>query len=173
MRIKSHRIRRLCVATCAAPLLVYTGATAATAAAVAAPVGTQSSVRSAVQQASANDIFALVNEEHEKAGCPALKENAKLTEAAKIHAEDMSKNNLTSHDGSDGSDVPDRLQRVGYSYSAWGENVSGPGYDTAADHVRGWMNSDPHRRTIQSCEFTETGVAVSGDRAVQVFAKPS
>lgn len=163
MKTRSHRIRCIAVAACTAPLLLF-GAGAAGAVTTAAP--------GVVQQASAGEILSLVNAERAKAGCEPLVANAKLTQAAQTHAEDMAKNNLTGHTGSDGSTVPQRFDKVGYAYGAWGENVSGPGYATSQDHVNGWLKSAPHKADMLRCSYTETGVAVSGDRAVQVFATP-
>ncbi|MER6997325.1 CAP domain-containing protein [Streptomyces sp. NPDC000410] len=173
MHAKAHRIRRICVATCAAPLLVLTGAAAAGAGTATQPVASQPTASEAVQQASASEILALVNAERQKADCPALTVNAKLTQAAETHAADMAKNNLTSHTGSDGSNEETRLERVGYNWRSWSENVSGPGYATSQDHVNGWLGSAAHKKAMLNCSFTETGVGVSGDRAVQLFAIPA
>ncbi|MFD9002045.1 CAP domain-containing protein [Streptomyces sp. NPDC059582] len=155
------------VAACATPLLAFGGAATAGAATVTVP-----SVPSVVQQASAGEILTLVNEERKNAGCPALKSNPELTKAAQQHAEDMAKNNLTGHTGSDGSGTQQRIDKAGYNWSAWGENVSGPGHATAKDHVQGWLDDPPHKADMLRCSFTDTGVAVSGDRAVQVFGTP-
>lgn len=167
MKTRSHRIRCIAVAACAAPLLLA-GAGAAGAVTTAAHPAAQG----VVQQASASEILSLVNAEREKAGCQPLAENAQLTKAAQDHAADMAKNNLTGHTGSNGSTVPQRIEEAGYTWGSWGENVSGPGYDTAKAHVDGWLNSPAHKADMLRCSYTETGVAVSGDRAVQVFATP-
>lgn len=167
MLMRTRRIRQITVAACATPLLAFGGAATAGAATVTVP-----SVPSVVQQSSAGEILSLVNAEREKAGCSALKSNPELNKIAQEHAEDMAKNNLTGHTGSDGSGVQQRIDKVGYKWSAWGENVSGPGYDSSKAHVDGWLNSPAHKSDMLKCSFTDTGVGVSGDRAVQVFATP-
>lgn len=166
MKTRSHRIRRIAVAACAAPLLLA-GAGAAGAVTTAAHPAAQG----VVQQASASEILSLVNAEREKAGCQPLAENAQLTQAAQAHADDMAKNNLNGHAGSDGSSVTQRIEKAGYTWGSWGENVSS-GYDSSKGHVDGWLNSAPHKADMLKCSYTDTGVAVSGDRAVQVFATP-
>ncbi|WP_345043079.1 CAP domain-containing protein [Streptomyces sannanensis] len=162
-------MRRTCVAACAAPLLLFTGAAAASAATMTTPVVT---TPNAVQQVSAGEILSLINAEREKAGCSALTVNPQLTQAAQAHADDMEKNNLTGHTGSDGSDVPARIDRTGYRWRAYAENVSGPGQGTAQAHVTGWLDSPGHKGNIDNCSLADTGVGVAGDRVVQVFATP-
>ncbi|MFJ8014273.1 CAP domain-containing protein [Streptomyces sp. NPDC096339] len=162
MSTSTHRVRRLTVAACAASLL-FSGAAAGVAVAA---------VPDTVRDSNADEIVQLVNAERVKAGCEPLTVNAQLTQAAQAHAEDMAKNNLTGHTGSDGSNEETRLDRVGYNWSAWAENVSGPGYPDSKAHVVGWMNSSGHKGNIVNCNFTETGVGVSGDRAVQMFGRP-
>ncbi|WP_345039387.1 CAP domain-containing protein [Streptomyces sannanensis] len=170
MHTKAQRVRRTAVAACAAPLLLFTGAAAASAATMTTPAVD-------VQQVSANEILTMINQERQKAGCSALAVNAQLTQAAQAHADDMERNNLTGHTGSDGSDVKTRIERTGYKFTAnrnaWAENVSGPGQGTAQAHVTGWLNSPGHKANIDNCELTNTGVGVAGDRVVQVFATAS
>lgn len=173
MRTKSNRIRRVCVAACAAPLLVLTGAAGAGAAAATTPTGAAPLARPGVaEQSSASEILTLVNDERAKANCPALKENSKLTQAAQTHANDMAAHHLTGHTGSDGSNEETRLDRVDYKWRSWGENVSGPGYNSAKAHVDGWLGSAKHKATMLNCSYTETGVGTSGDYAVQMFGIP-
>jgi uncharacterized protein YkwD len=154
-------------------LLVLTGAAGAGAVAATTPTGAAPLGRPGVsEQSSASEILSLVNEERTKAGCSALKENSKLTQAAQTHANDMAAHHLTGHTGSDGSNEETRLDRVGYKWSGWGENVSGPGYDSAKAHVDGWLGSPAHKRAMLNCSFTETGVGTSGQYAVQMFGTP-
>ncbi|MFF4849966.1 CAP domain-containing protein [Streptomyces sp. NPDC001194] len=162
MSTRTHRVRRLAVAACAAPLL-FTGAAAGVAGAATAP--------DTVRDSNAGEIVSLVNAERAKANCEPLTVNPKLTQAAQAHAEDMAKNNLTGHTGSDGSNEEARLAKVDYKWSAWGENVSS-GFPDSKAHVEGWLKSAPHKGAMLNCNFTETGVGVSGDRAVQMFARP-
>ncbi|MFJ8028147.1 CAP domain-containing protein [Streptomyces sp. NPDC096311] len=169
MRTKSNRIRRVCVAACAAPLLVLSGAAAAGAAATAT---VPASVPRA-PQTSPGEILQLVNAERAKVNCPALHENAQLTHAAKVFADDADKNNITTHTGSDGSSPQQRIKDAGYNAGPSAENMSW-GDTSAKQVVDGWMNSTKgHKENILNCSFKDTGVAVSGKYSVQLFAAPS
>lgn len=167
MRTKSNRIRRVCVAACAAPLLVLTGAAAAGAAAtVTVPAAAPRAL-----QTSPGEVLQLVNAEREKAGCSALHENAQLTAAAKVFAEDAAKNNLTTHTGSDGSTPQTRIKEAGYNAGPSGENMSW-GKPDAKGVVDGWMGSGGHKGNIVNCSYTDAGTAVSGKYTVQLYAAP-
>ncbi|MCX2949366.1 CAP domain-containing protein [Lentzea sp. NEAU-D7] len=104
------------------------------------------------------DVIALTNAERAKAGCPALRSNAALNTAAQRHSADMATNNFMSHTGSDGSTVVTRIERAGYTrWTRAAENVAA-GHSTAADVVRGWMNSSGHRANILNCALRDIGV---------------
>ncbi|MDG5799248.1 CAP domain-containing protein [Marinilabiliaceae bacterium ANBcel2] len=102
-----------------------------------------------------------------------LKWDDKLSVAAFIHAEDMMANDFFSHEGSDGSSVGDRVEKVEFDWRAVGENVA-YNYDDEKLAVEGWLDSPGHCTNIMNPEFTHMGVAVSSDGKywVQVFASP-
>ncbi|WP_030300388.1 CAP domain-containing protein [Streptomyces katrae] len=108
----------------------------------------------------AAEVVALVNKERAKAGCSALTVNAKLTDAALKHSQDMAAHANMSHTGSDGSDPGQRITRAGYSWTTYGENVA-YGYTTPEQVMTGWMNSPGHRENILNCAFKEIGVALA------------
>ncbi|MBM3122520.1 MAG: CAP domain-containing protein, partial [Chloroflexi bacterium] len=104
--------------------------------------------------------------------------DSRLQAAARVHATDMACNHFTSHTGSDGSSVRDRVERQGYSWSWIGENffVGGGSAQTAFNW---WMNSTPHRANLLSPNYTQFGVGYVydadsdyGGYFVVVFAKP-
>ncbi|MEU5322309.1 CAP domain-containing protein [Streptomyces sp. NPDC021056] len=105
-------------------------------------------------------VLVLVNAERAKAGCAPLTENAKLTEAAQDHSQDMADHQNMSHTGSDGSSMTDRLARVGYKFRSAGENVA-YGYNTPESVMDGWMNSSGHRANILNCGFKEIGIGLA------------
>ncbi|WP_405881684.1 CAP domain-containing protein [Streptomyces sp. NBC_01136] len=167
MRTNTTRIRRLCAAACTAPLLVFAGAAGAGATAAAtAPAAAPGAL-----QVTGGEILQLVNAERGKANCPALNENAQLTQAAKTFADDAEKNNLTNHTGSDGSSPQQRIKEAGYNAGPTAENMAWGSTD-AKKIVDDWMGSSGHRANIVNCALTDTGVAVSGKYTVQVFAAP-
>lgn len=132
-------------------------------------------------------VLALVNEARSQArkcgrssfnAVPPLKLSAQLNQAALIHSQDMLRNNLFQHAGSDGSKVADRVTRVGYPWRTVGENVA-TGAETPEAVVQGWLNSPGHCANMMSLGFTEMGVAFAVDPKTeagiywtQVFATP-
>ncbi|MFG1953307.1 CAP domain-containing protein [Micromonospora sp. NPDC048830] len=124
--------------------------------------------------AQAQEVVDLANAERAKAGCAALKINDRLLTAAQRHSQDQADHREMSHDGSDGSDVGDRLDRVGYAWRAYGENVAW-NQKTPAEVMDAWMNSPGHRANILNCSFTEIGVGVAtsnGPYWTQDFGTP-
>ncbi|MFF8262274.1 CAP domain-containing protein [Streptomyces virginiae] len=163
MAFGSGRVRRGCTAVCASSLLVLGGAIGAGAAAAAehATVGTRAAVP---LQADPNKVLELVNQARKDAGCAPLTSDPKVQAAAQEYANDTT----TSHTGSDGSTIPDRLKKAGATFNAYAENIAWGSGDEKT-HVDGWLKSSWHAPNIKNCSFTKTGVAVSGDRIVQVF----
>lgn len=102
---------------------------------------------------------------------PALKWNTLLENAAKRHANDMSKNNFFNHTGSDGSTMSKRVTDAGYNWSALGENIAS-GYTSVPSVIDGWVNSSGHCKNMMSANFTELGAAKIGTYWVQDFGKP-
>ncbi|MGW7688266.1 CAP domain-containing protein [Streptomyces asiaticus] len=148
----THR-RKIAIATLAVAAVGVPSA--AMASQSAAPAGSPSAT-SADQQ----EVVDLVNSERSKAGCEPLTVNAKLTKAAQDHSEDMAAHSNMSHTGSDGSSPGDRIERAGYSWRAYGENVA-YGYDSPKSVMEGWMNSSGHKANILNCDFKEIGVGLA------------
>lgn len=121
----------------------------------AAPVG----------QDLANEPFSpqqaqqLVNQYREEKGLRPLRLNAKLTEAAFKHSEDLSKADRISHFGSDGSDTWDRVRRTGYSARVTAENV-GTGQRSIGEVFKGWQNSRDHNTNLLLPDAEEMGIAM-------------
>ncbi len=121
---------------------------------VAATALTPQATAATVQE----DVIALTNAERAKAGCPALRTDQALSTAAQRHSEDMAARNFVGHTGSDGSNFVTRIERAGYTrWTRAAENVAA-GQQTAADVVRGWMNSAGHRANILNCALRDIGV---------------
>ena len=97
------------------------------------------------------------NKERAKENLPPLKLEAKLSEAALVHAKDMAEHEVMSHDGSDGSTPKQRVVNAGYHFLASGENVA-RGYDNVSGVMQGWMDSPPHRKNILG-DYSEIGLA--------------
>lgn len=125
------------------------------------------------------DMLNLVNNLRQK-GCncgaktmpsvPILKWNNLLETAATNHAKDMATKNYFSHTGLDGSTIATRADRVGYKWSALGENIAN-GYPNTEGVFQGWLASAGHCENMMSGNFTEMGAARSGNYWVQEFGK--
>lgn len=121
----------------------------------------------ALSQAEAGErVLALVNRARAQARTcgdkpfPAAKPvsyHPLLALASLAHANDMAKQNYFSHDGRDGSNPAQRVERAGYNYRATGENIAA-GMTTAEAAVEGWIKSPPHCANLMSPAFTELGV---------------
>ncbi|MEV1144703.1 CAP domain-containing protein, partial [Micromonospora sp. NPDC049799] len=134
----------------------------------------QATTTSTGVSSQARQVVDLVNAERAKAGCGSLGIDSKLMTAAQRHSQDQADHQNMSHDGSDGSDAGERLDRVGYAWRTYGENVAW-NQKTPAAVMDAWMNSPGHRANILNCAFTEIGVGVASSNGpywTQVFAAP-
>ena len=126
-------------------------------------------------------VAELINAERDLRGLADYALNSRLTAAARVQAADMACNHFTSHTGSDGSSVRDRVEAQGYSWSWIGENfyVTGNTANGAQAAFDWWMNSTPHRNNLLSPNYTQFGVGYVYDAEsdyggyfVVVFARP-
>lgn len=101
------------------------------------------------------------------AAVPPLVWNDALARAALDHSRDMAQRRYFAHARPDGRTLRQRIDDVGYSWRAIGENIAA-GPDTVAAAVEGWQRSDPHCANLMSPDFTEVGLACvpasAGDR---------
>ncbi|MFG1613261.1 CAP domain-containing protein [Nonomuraea wenchangensis] len=152
--------------TCATPTPARTHTAAPTPAPTAprtqAPTEATAKAAAAVGTAVENEVVRLTNAERAKGGCGPLTHDSRLRRAAYEHSADMAKNDYFEHDSQDGRDVGDRISATGFTASAWAENIA-MGQRTAAEVVKGWMNSDGHRRNIMNCAYTHIGVGAAKD----------
>jgi uncharacterized protein YkwD len=91
---------------------------------------------------------------------PALKENAKLDEAASAKADDMFLNQYFEHTSPSGVDPGKLVQNYGYDYVVAGENLILGNFASEKEVVQDWMNSPGHRANILNNRYTEIGVVV-------------
>ncbi len=113
-----------------------------------------------------DEMLRLVNEFRASGGsCPsgsftpkaALRMDANLRTAARLHSKDMADNNYFSHTGRDGSSPGARIGRAGYTAQATGENIAA-GNQTALSTFNQWKNSDGHCRNMVSSNNNEIGI---------------
>jgi uncharacterized protein YkwD len=83
-----------------------------------------------------------------------------LNTVATAHAVDMAVHGYFDHTGLDGSDAGTRMERAGYRWSAWGENIAA-GQSTAGAAVQGWFDSPGHCVNFMSGDFTNVGFGLA------------
>ncbi|MEV0450972.1 sigma-70 family RNA polymerase sigma factor [Streptomyces sp. NPDC050600] len=120
-------------------------------------------------------VNALVNGHRAEAGCAPLRRDPKLSAAAKAYGRDMVARGYYGHTTPEGTDAGTRFDGVGYSWSAWAENLA-QGQADPASVVADWMADPPHRRNLLDCAYRDTGVAAvpgpDGTVWVQELAAP-
>lgn len=104
-------------------------------------------------------VFELTNIERAKLGLPDLIWNDDLATAARAHSEDLARNNMKGHTGSDGSTIAVRLSRVGISNTGWSENCV-YGAATPEKAIEWWMNSQGHKENILREDSQYLGVGL-------------
>lgn len=95
--------------------------------------------------------------------------NSLLEAAASAHANDMYKKNYFSHIGSDGSNGGMRIDKAGYKWVAYGENIAA-GYGSELSAIEGWILSPLHCKNMMNKSYKEMGVARAGNYWTQDFA---
>ncbi|MEV7282361.1 sigma-70 family RNA polymerase sigma factor [Streptomyces sp. NPDC093111] len=159
-----------------APPAPATPAVTRTAAPPPAPRPTPSPSRSRAPRPSVEErVNALVNRHRAEVGCAPLRRDPKLSAAAKAYGRDMAARGYYGHTTPEGTDAGSRFEGVGYSWSAWAENLA-RGQGDPASVVADWMADPPHRRNLLDCAYRDTGVAAvpgpDGTLWVQELAAP-
>ncbi|GAB6157174.1 hypothetical protein JCM39194_03740 [Desulfotomaculum varum] len=114
----------------------------------------------------------LINQERRAAGLQPLVYDAKLTELARLKAQDMITNNYFSHTSPTYGSPFDMMKNAGITYRYAGENLAGaPDVNTAHKNL---MNSPSHKANILKPEYTKVGIGVVnggpyGKMFVQMF----
>lgn len=114
-------------------------------------------------------IMSILNQERAARGLPALREDARLSRASRLHAQDMVANDYFAHVGLNGSTLSTRARAAGYTCVA-AENIA-IGQKTNAAVMTAWMNSPPHRRNIMLSDTAEFGIGRVGDMWVMMFGR--
>jgi uncharacterized protein YkwD len=98
--------------------------------------------------------------------CGVIADDPRLTAAAQRHANDMLKNGVDGHLGSDGSSPQARVADAGYVGTGHTGEVVYWGTGSAATPSAAldrWMESPAHRAIILNCAFTAAGFATAWD----------
>jgi uncharacterized protein YkwD len=93
-------------------------------------------------------------------------DDPRLTAAAQRHADDMLKNGVNGHIGSDASSPHSRITDAGYTGASYTGEIVYWGTGSAATPSVAldlWMGSPAHRAIILNCGFTAAGFATAWD----------
>jgi len=121
--------------------------------------GTTLAAMTPAEQASADAVFALVNQERAKAGLAPLVLDTAAARAAYDHALDMNMRGYFDHNTPEGMTPGQRLAGAGCMSLAWAENIA-EGDQTPFDVMLDWMNSPEHRANMMNSQFTHMGIGV-------------
>jgi uncharacterized protein YkwD len=99
---------------------------------------------------------------------PPVQWNEQLEKAALAHSRDMSAKKYFSHTAPDGSNGGVRIERAGYHWMAYGENIAS-GYKSEQEVISGWLSSPGHCKNIMNKNYREMGVARAGNYWTQTF----
>lgn len=99
-----------------------------------------------------------LNLERQSAGLLPVEVDARLTDIARSHADDMLRRNYFSHSSPDGLSPFDRMRAAHYEFTYAAENIALAQGEPAAE-VALW-NSAPHRKNILGEHYRRIGVGV-------------
>lgn len=102
-------------------------------------------------------IVERVNADRAHNGLSPLVAEARLSQAAQAHAEDMARNDFVSHTGSDGRGYWQRVSSTGYQGVMIGEVITA-GQGTPEDAFGAWLVSNPHHAILLTADLTQMGV---------------
>ena len=111
----------------------------------------------AADQQTQHAVLAGVNAFRASNGKPPLTLDARLTNAATLHSEDMLARNEMTHLGSDGRRLGQRATRAGYVWRHVRENIFA-GRSHPREAVVAWIDSPPHAANILADDVTQIGV---------------
>lgn len=124
---------------------------------------------SAAGAQSGASMVSLLNNARAANGQGPLVEDARLSLAARNHAQSMVDHTYFSHQGIDGSSFVSRSRDAGYMCSA-AENIAS-GQRSEARVVSGWMDSPGHRRNILLSDARDFGIGRVGTMWVLVLGR--
>ena len=129
--------------------------------------GADASARSATKRVSVRATLCLLNAERARHHLRPLRQNRRLSGAARRHSRAMVSKAFFSHTSLDGTTFLDRIKATGYLSGArsWhvGENIAyGSGsLSTPRSISHAWMNSAGHRANILSSVFRSIGIGIA------------
>lgn len=125
------------------------------------------------------EMLERINAERRKAGQRPLRASPTLQRAAQSHAEDMLARSFYGHESPDGKTPAERAHSAGYRSGSVAENIA-RGQFSVEEVMKGWMESEVHRRNILAPSFSEVGFGFANGKNregyqvfwVQLFGDP-
>lgn len=109
-------------------------------------------------------VVDLINAERRRSGARPLVLDGQLLRVARLHSENMLRQNFFAHVGRDGKDAMGRVEAAGIvDWRSLAENIA-YNYEQADPYSRvvgTWMQSEKHRRNILNPTFTQTGLGIA------------
>jgi uncharacterized YkwD family protein len=102
-------------------------------------------------------VLELVNAERANYGLKPLQWDDKVASVARLKSQDMRDKNYFSHTSPTYGSPFEMMKKYGVTFRSAGENIAA-GQTTPEAVVKGWMNSEGHRKNILSASFTHLGV---------------
>ncbi len=102
----------------------------------------------------------LINVQRSSAGAAPLHISSTLMTIAESYSQVQSQQGSISHTGPDGSNPGQRLDRGGYNWAAYGENLAA-GFASPDDAVAAWLRSPDHRANMLNGAFHDVGVGLT------------
>lgn len=103
------------------------------------------------------EVVQLVNLERSKHGLAPLELDEKVTSIARKKSADMRDRGYFNHQSPTYGSPFDMLTQFGVTYRTAAENIAA-GYSSPEAVVKGWMNSEGHRKNILNPSFTKIGI---------------
>lgn len=110
-------------------------------------------------KASEQQLFALINQEREKAGLAKLHWNEQLAKAAREHARLLAVNNSLSHQFAGEPELAERIGGTGARFTLAAENIGRA--DSPEEAHIGLMASSGHRANILSSTYNAVGIGTA------------
>lgn len=103
-----------------------------------------------------------VNRVRRSYGLSRLDLDEELLEVARAYSRRMAEERFFAHEDPEGRTVRQRVERAGIRWRLVGENLAySNGYtNPVAASLRGWMDSEPHKRNLLDPGFTQTAIGV-------------
>lgn len=121
-------------------------------------------------------VACLTNEYRASRGLPGYAVDARATQAAQAHADDMATRGYYAHSTPEGAAFTTWLDAAGVDWQAAGENIARQN-TTARQVVQAWIASPEHEANLSATNFAQAGYAIAFSSAyapvwVQEFVLP-